>query len=180
MSKVKEMGYGYMVGVLTAVVEDALPSIPEGKGVQRHFLGLVTENPVNLNYWLNQVLQLETELPPGLQSDLADLAQEYYKQYSPAKNRLTAAEQGQYFIGYHQQRARNMVQLTRQRLGLRIKELREAKGMDVRELGELCGLDPNHITRIESGKYNVHMDTLTMLGAVLGFETILQTDENEN
>ncbi|MDE6272619.1 MAG: helix-turn-helix transcriptional regulator [Muribaculaceae bacterium] len=79
-------------------------------------------------------------------------------------------DKNRFWIGYYHQKARKSIQLTRQRIGHRIKELRESKGMSQRELGKRIDIAYNHIGRIEKGKYNVNLDTLAKIAAALDTE----------
>lgn len=56
----------------------------------------------------------------------------------------------------------------RAEIGRRIKQARNASGMTVRELAEKSGLSKNNISRIEQGRYNVTIDTLSTIAAALG------------
>lgn len=49
-----------------------------------------------------------------------------------------------------------------------IRKAREAKGLTVRQLGALTGLSKNHIWRLEAGRFNYTIDTLTTVCRVLG------------
>lgn len=68
-------------------------------------------------------------------------------------------------------------QAARKDMGLRIKELREARGLTVRELGDKAGLGHTHIVRIEAGKYNVTLDTLTLIIHALGADISINLHE---
>lgn len=59
---------------------------------------------------------------------------------------------------------------TRRNIGMQIKKAREALGLTVRQLAERCCISYNHISRIEQGRYNVAVDTLAIVGKVLGIE----------
>lgn len=55
----------------------------------------------------------------------------------------------------------------RKSIGTQIKDAREKCGMTVRELSDKCQVGPGHISRIESGRYNVSTDTLAIIAKVL-------------
>lgn len=55
----------------------------------------------------------------------------------------------------------------RQRIGQRIKELRESAGLTQQELADKAGLQRSNVARIEGGKYNVGLDILAAIAAVL-------------
>lgn len=57
---------------------------------------------------------------------------------------------------------------TRERIGRELREAREKAGLTLRQLAEKVGIAYNHIARIESGRYNVNLDTITAISAVLG------------
>lgn len=48
-------------------------------------------------------------------------------------------------------------------LGLKIKELRAKKNITQQELSDLVGVKREYITQIESGDYNVTIDTLNKI-----------------
>lgn len=54
------------------------------------------------------------------------------------------------------------------RIGLRIAEIRKAQGLTQTELANMTGLGQGHIARIESGKYNVQIDTLAVIAEAFG------------
>lgn len=56
----------------------------------------------------------------------------------------------------------------RQRVGRRIAELRKQKGLTQQDIAERTGIQRNHISRIESGKYSVGLDTLQSIAEALG------------
>ena len=56
----------------------------------------------------------------------------------------------------------------RKRIGQRIKALRTEMQLTQGELAERAGLQLAHISRIESGKYSVGIDTLSAIANVLG------------
>lgn len=61
----------------------------------------------------------------------------------------------------------------RMRIGQRIAELRKAKGFTQEELSVKAGLQRTHISRIESGKYAVTIDTLSAIAEQLGCQVNL-------
>lgn len=58
----------------------------------------------------------------------------------------------------------------REKIGREIRKAREDAGMTLRQLAEKTGIAYNHIGRIERGKYNVTLDTLSILAQALGRE----------
>lgn len=92
-------------------------------------------------------------------------------------------QQGEIWMGYHAERAEiakypecgenNVKQTERARLGTMIREAREAKGLSQTELARLSDVPRTNISRIESGRYNVSIDTISRLGAVLGVKIAL-------
>jgi len=59
-------------------------------------------------------------------------------------------------------------QTIREHIGNRISFLRKLQGLTQKELAEKAGLQRTHISRIESGKYAVTIDTLDTIARVLG------------
>lgn len=62
----------------------------------------------------------------------------------------------------------------RRRIGAMVRERREKRGLSLRQLEEKTGIAYNHIGRIERGKYNISIDSLTRLGEALGFRPTLE------
>ena len=59
-------------------------------------------------------------------------------------------------------------ELQRQRIGQRIAEIRRVRGLTQQDLADRTGIQPNHICRIEQGRYNVGFDTLQLIAEALG------------
>jgi transcriptional regulator with XRE-family HTH domain len=55
----------------------------------------------------------------------------------------------------------------RRAIGSRIAELRKQRGLTQQELAEASGILCNNISRVEAGRYNVTLDTLSKLAAAL-------------
>ncbi len=58
----------------------------------------------------------------------------------------------------------------RERIGKRIADIRKETGISQAKLAEMSGLDQGHIARIELGKYNVGIDTLSKIAEVFGMK----------
>lgn len=61
----------------------------------------------------------------------------------------------------------------RKEIGVKLKELRENKGLTMDQLGELIGTGKSTISKIEAGKWNFGIDTLTMFSVALDFNVEL-------
>ncbi len=61
-------------------------------------------------------------------------------------------------------------QYARKAVGAMIKEARKANGLTTRQLAEKCGLSNSHITRIESGRYAVTIDSIALIAKALGLQ----------
>lgn len=59
-------------------------------------------------------------------------------------------------------------------IGHQIKEAREAQGLTIRQFADKCGLAFGHISRIESGCYNVTADTLAVIASVLSVNITIE------
>lgn len=59
---------------------------------------------------------------------------------------------------------------TRISIGDAIRAARLKEGLTVRDLAAECGLAANHISRIETGKYNYTIDTLFQVLNALGLK----------
>ena len=62
----------------------------------------------------------------------------------------------------------NKKQYTRDRIGLRIVSLRKLKEWSQEELARRAGLQRTHISRIETGKYAVTLETIQAIAEALG------------
>lgn len=62
----------------------------------------------------------------------------------------------------------------RKKIGAELRALRLSKGLTTRALAELVAMDHSHIVRIESGKYNVRIDTVEAIAAALDVEITLK------
>lgn len=56
----------------------------------------------------------------------------------------------------------------RKRIGERIAEIRAIKRMTQQEVADIAELKRSNISRIESGMYNVTLDTLAKIASALG------------
>lgn len=65
----------------------------------------------------------------------------------------------------------------RLRIGQQIAAAREVSGMTQVQLSEATGIFQSNINRIEKGKYNVGLDILSRLAAVLGCEIKFEPTE---
>lgn len=63
---------------------------------------------------------------------------------------------------------KNVRREVRRAIGAKLKEARTAQGMTVRSLAEASGVDKSQISRIEGGRANATLDTITAMAAILG------------
>lgn len=56
----------------------------------------------------------------------------------------------------------------RKRIGVLIAEIRSVKRMTQQEVADIAKLKRSNISRIESGMYNVTLDTLAKIASALG------------
>lgn len=68
---------------------------------------------------------------------------------------------------------KNVTRETRRRIGQRLKDARMAQNISVRSLAIQSGVDKSSICRIEAGRLNTGIDTLTRLADILGLRLIL-------
>lgn len=61
----------------------------------------------------------------------------------------------------------------RERIGRELREAREEAGLTLRQLAEKTDIAFNHIGRIERGKYNVTLDSLSIIADALRLELTL-------
>lgn len=69
-----------------------------------------------------------------------------------------------------------IIREARKRIGEQVRKAREAKGFTLRHLAKLTGIAFNHIGRIEQGKYNVTIDTLSIIADALDADLTLKFD----
>lgn len=75
---------------------------------------------------------------------------------------------------------------TKERVGIRIKELRTQKGISQEELAHLSGLYPSHLGQLERGEKSATIDSLDKVAIALGldlnelfnFDSALERPEN--
>lgn len=65
---------------------------------------------------------------------------------------------------------------SRQRIGETIRNARVAKNLTVRALEELTGINKNQICRVEGGRANVTIDTISTLAAALNLSINLSSN----
>jgi transcriptional regulator with XRE-family HTH domain len=58
----------------------------------------------------------------------------------------------------------------RKRIGLELKNKREEKGLTTQQLADDMGISRSTISKIENGKWNFGIDTITTLAVYLGFK----------
>ncbi len=54
------------------------------------------------------------------------------------------------------------------RFGAHLKLVRESKGLSLRDLADLCNLDNSNISKLEHGKSDVQLSTISLLAKGLG------------
>lgn len=54
------------------------------------------------------------------------------------------------------------------RFGEHLQSVRQSKGLSLRDMAELCGLDNSNISKIEHGKFDIQLSTITELAKGLG------------
>jgi transcriptional regulator with XRE-family HTH domain len=58
----------------------------------------------------------------------------------------------------------------RKRIGLELKLKREAKGLTMQQLADEMGISMTTISKVEAGKWNFGVDTISSIGVFLGFK----------
>lgn len=61
----------------------------------------------------------------------------------------------------------------RERIGAKIRQLRENRGMEAKQLAILTNIDAANLCRIEQGRYSVGFDILTKISQALGVKVDL-------
>lgn len=56
----------------------------------------------------------------------------------------------------------------RRRIGALLRAERERQGLSGRDLAGKCGISHSHLVRIESGRYNITIDILSLVAGALG------------
>lgn len=96
----------------------------------------------------------------------------------PFPPRLTIAEANAAWVGYYKQRARlTDPKAIRHAIGQKILEARTKAGLSQQQLADLAGIDRTNVTKIETGLYNVTLDTLSRIGTALGLDVDLISSE---
>mgnify|MGYP002767021734 FL=1 len=118
----------------------------------------------------------------GAYKDLLDIYTDLTANSADLPHFANCYQQGEIWMGYYAEGAEiakypeqteSVKQNERARLGTMIREAREAKGLSQTELARLSDVPRTNISRIESGRYNVSIDTISRLGAVLGVKIAL-------
>jgi transcriptional regulator with XRE-family HTH domain len=60
----------------------------------------------------------------------------------------------------------------RQRGQSRLRAVREAQGLGLRETARRAGIDPAHLSRVESGRGGLSIESLERLARVLGLDEL--------
>ena len=101
--------------------------------------------------------------------------QELYEQFlddveeAEAQKALRMLERELLVINVGEEEAEQIYrQAERKRIGARIAELRQECGMTQQVLADAVGLQRPHISRIETGRYSVGLDTIAAIAAALG------------
>lgn len=61
----------------------------------------------------------------------------------------------------------------RKRIGQLIKDAREEQGLSIRALADACGINKSQVCRVEAGRLNVGIDTLSVIADALGLTLTL-------
>lgn len=65
--------------------------------------------------------------------------------------------------------------IERERIGRQVADIRKEQGLTQQQLADIVGMQRNHISRIESGKFSVGLDTLAAIAKALGRQLNLTT-----
>lgn len=65
--------------------------------------------------------------------------------------------------------------IERERIGRQVADIRKEQGLTQQQLADIVGMQRNHISRIESGKFSVGLDTLAAIAKALGRHLNLTT-----
>lgn len=158
-SPIEEQPLGYITGRLVAIIENTCR-------VPRPFPSIVADDGSKLLPWLTKALRKNQD-----DAELVELADRFYaheEEIWPHMQEIEIANT--YWIGYYHQKQMIATQDARRAIGEKIREAREAKGLTQRQLAEITGIAFNHIGRIERGKYNVTLDTVSAIASALDME----------
>jgi DNA-binding XRE family transcriptional regulator len=141
---------GYLLGRLTLRVELAVGT----ETLPPSFVSKFMQSPRLLTCWAEKALRRSPD--DTVLQELADRVGEI-----PAS--LSNADQGRFYVGYyHQRHADNRLVMARE-----IVRLRRQRGLTQEQLAELSGIKQNNLSRIEQGRYNITLDTLSRLFAAM-------------
>lgn len=101
--------------------------------------------------------------------------------YDPVHMAKDARDMTEWLIANHAEKLcfgtrQEVVRHIRARVGAQIREKRESLHYTIDDLAELVGISPNHLRRIEDGKYSIDLDTLAVIGGGLGIDITLTLD----
>ena len=66
--------------------------------------------------------------------------------------------------------SKNSILCNQRLFGLNIKKIREEKGLSQNDLASLCNIEKTGISRIENGRTNITLKTVTLLSKYLEVE----------
>lgn len=166
--------FGYALGELTAVLEQALPQIGGNEELASKIMLLVADTPSKIDPWLVNLAGSTQEVPGIAKEDIIETLDRYYNLLTQIdRSRYSTKSDQGFYLGYYHTRGRQSLEVTRKRIGVRIKDLRESKGLSMRDLAAKADMGYAHLCRVEKGDYNVSVDILARIGAVLGVELTL-------
>lgn len=67
----------------------------------------------------------------------------------------------------------------RLKIGQRLKEIRIERNLTHADMADLTGMNAATISKIENGKWNFGIDTITLFSKHLNFNLILKHEDNE-
>lgn len=162
--------HGYLLGRLYAIIERST-SEPFGR-----------QSPNDFSYAMmkpycifpRQIARYHGARSTRLQEqDFHDIMNELPSD-NPFPNNLSLMQQSQFCIGYDQELAEIYKELNRRKMAKAIKLKRVELDITQAQLAEKAGVTKKTIGSIESGDYNVSIDVLSAVMAVLGINITVE------
>lgn len=147
----------YLIGRATSLVETALGF----KDIPREFPAKVAVNPL-----AKLMPSLLSAVSKDGNAELEDVA----VRIGDIPPTMNVYEQSQFYVGYYHQNHHD----SKIRIAKRLENARISKGLTQQQLSVISGIPQTNISRIESGKCNVSIETLSKLTSALSMNVVIE------
>ncbi|MFG6386069.1 MAG: helix-turn-helix domain-containing protein [Muribaculaceae bacterium] len=160
----------YNLGRLIAVIEVCVDTPAD-------FVGMAIQNP--LQKLVPLFIQAAKQESANNESEYNHLITAIVNNIPPTfPARLSPTEATQAWMGYHKQRTRIAdPKIIRTEIGTKIRNAREAAALSQQQLADLAGIDRTNVAKIETGRYNVTLETLSRICTAMGLNLDLIAPE---